>query len=607
MRALALPVLLLAAALAGCLTTSQPPPAPLPAAVGFDGLDAADAVEVVDAAATRTFVFEGQAGTGARGILVPLPPQATWTLPLAFEVDRRVGYVELNLTWDFATGLGESNLNAFARDPWGRIQCGATSFATTKRCTAPVPSNTTEAATWTAEVTTAFPFSMQGAPWRLEVTLHPPAHMTRGDPLAGVDPAIRFRVADTEVDAAEPNVGLLADGTIFAQNGLATMRSRDDGLTWENVAPPTTSQRTLDPMLRVEPYSGVVYVDQLYVGCSVLAWSGDGGDTWLSNPAACGMPANDHQKLAAGPNPIPGSPFNAVYYSFSSFAQGVWASRSLDGGVTWTTSPVVGVGDGRSYANTGPIEADREGNVYIPLYMCDGEGYIGAGVSRDYGATWEFVVVSDEPGPCYDVDPGLAIDTDGTVYVAYHRPTGVKYASSADRGATWSAPVQVSPPSLLSFVHVDAVAGDPGKLAIAYRATPDTAKGPDEADGWAAWYMYVSFVEGADAAQPLVRTGIVSPPGDPEQRGPICTLGVACAGGSRNLLDFIDIGVGPDGRVYPIYADGCWEGCETPADSRVRGHGPVGVQVEGPRLFAAGAPWAAGAAGVAGLHALGSP
>jgi hypothetical protein len=106
--------------------------------------------------------------------------------------------------------------------------------------------------------------------------------------------------------------------------------------------------------------------------------------------------------------------------------------------------------------------------------------------------------------------------------------------------------------------------------------------------------MYVTFVENATSAAPKISTGLVSPPGDPEQRGPICTAGIACVGGSRNLLDFIDIAVGPDGRVYAVYTDGCDETCPTPADSR-SGLGIVGIQEQGPRLFVNGAPWAGGA------------
>jgi hypothetical protein len=426
-------------------------------------------------------------------------------------------------------------------------------------------------------------------PFTVTVTLHPPAHLTRGDPLAGVDPGVVFRVSDTGVEGAEDNIGVLGDGTLFTQKGTATMRSVDDGGTWENVAPPGNDRTTLDPMLFVDAWRGVVFVDHLYVACSALSWSRDAGETWLTNPAACGRPGNDHQKVASGPSPIPGAPVPAVYYSYS--IPGVWVSRSIDGGLTWTSMPVVGVTDERVPNNTGPVFADEEGNVYVPYYMCDGEGYMGAGVSHDFGLTWKFVVAAEDPGPCYDVDPGLWTGTDGTVYLAYHRPDGVKYVFSTDHGETWSAPVTVSPPTLKSFVHVDVVAGDEGRLAVVYRATPDTDKGPDAADGWAAWHLYVSFVENATTASPTLRTGIVNDPAQPVQRGPICTMGIACVGGSRNLLDFIDIAVGPDGRVYPTYTSGCEDACPTPADSR-SALGLVGVQVEGPRLFVEKAPWA---------------
>ena len=39
-----------------------------------------------------------------------------------------------------------------------------------------------------------------------------------------------------------------------------------------------------------------------------------------------------------------------------------------------------------------------------------------------------------------------------------------------------------------------------------------------------------------------------------------------------------------------MYADGCDKVCETPSDSRAR-LGIVGVEEDGPKLFADGAPW----------------
>ncbi|MFA5862756.1 MAG: sialidase family protein [Candidatus Thermoplasmatota archaeon] len=240
------------------------------------------------------------------------------------------------------------------------------------------------------------------------------------------------------------------------------------------------------------------------------------------------------------------------------------------------------------------LAADRLGGVFVPMYMCDNGGYMAVGVSNDYGATFNMVKVDTEKDACTDPDPGFGVDSNNTLYMAYHRAHDIKYAYSTDHGQTWSKPASVSPPSLRSFVHVDAVAGDQGKLAIVYRASSDTSNGPDLADGWAAWHMFVAFVEGADGPSPKVTTSIVNSPEDPTQRGAVCTQGVACAGGSRNLLDFVDIAVGPDGRVYTVYADGCDKTCETPADSRAR-IGIVGIEEAGPRLFADKAPWAKGA------------
>ena len=80
---------------------------------------------------------------------------------------------------------------------------------------------------------------------------------------------------------------------------------------------------------------------------------------------------------------MPLSPFPIVYYSYSSFAKGVFVSRSLDGGVSWTTTPVVGVTDTRLYANDGPVIADDKGKVYVPIYVCDNGGDKGGGGTNE--------------------------------------------------------------------------------------------------------------------------------------------------------------------------------------------------------------------------------
>ncbi|MCU1228242.1 MAG: hypothetical protein JWO97_1126, partial [Acidobacteria bacterium] len=46
-------------------------------------------------------------------------------------------------------------------------------------------------------------------------------------------------------------------------------------------------------------------------------------------------------------------------------------------------------------------------------------------------------------------------------------------------------------------------------------------------------------------------------PGDPVQRGVICTEGTGCPSGTRNLLDFNDLQIDAKGRPHAAFADGC--------------------------------------------------
>jgi hypothetical protein len=598
-------ILFAASFLAGCLAV---PAAitPQTAAGGdpFAGLSAAGATKtVVNADGTKTFEFQGTTVQHADAVLT----SAGETAPLirhGFTVDSRVGFAEVGIRYDESRG---QTVIAYLRDPWGRIQC-ETGIVLPHACTAPIPLNTTQPATWFVEAEDgpangSLPAYTGGLPFTVNLTLHPPSHITVGDPRAGTDPAATFRVSDTGRPGSEDAIGVLGDGAIFAQEDVNTMVSKDDGQTWKDVAPATTGTVTLDPMLAADPTRNLVYVDQLTVACSILAWTKDEGQTWTSNPAACGLPHDDHEKLAIGPSPIPGSPLPAVYYSFSSFAQGAFVSHSYDGGLTWVPAPVVGVTDSVSYAgDTGPIAADDKGNVYVGFYNCDRGGSIRLGVSHDYGRTFKTVLASPQPGQCVDSDPGISVDSAGTLYLAYWRSDGVYYVFSTDHGETFSTPIRVSPPTEKSFTMAAAVAGDAGRLAIAYRATSDSSKGPDMADGWSAWYMYVAFVKNGSTPKPSVEVAFVNGNGMPDQRGQICMTGIACSGGSRDLLDFIGIAVGPDGRVYVAYSSACKTGCPTPADSR-KVWGPVAVEATGPRLFESRAPWAGHAAETASSFA----
>ena len=90
--------------------------------------------------------------------------------------------------------------------------------------------------------------------------------------------------------------------------------------------------------------------------------------------------------------------------------------------------------------------------------------------------------------------------------------------------------------------------------------------------------------------EPVFHTVRVS--ADPVQVGSICLNSGDCrdiGGSNRNLLDFNDLHIDSEGRVYVAFADGCTDSCasssnSTPEDSRSR-LGAVYYLGSGPSLF----------------------
>ncbi len=579
--------LVLAVILAGCAKAPAPPDdTPASEPVDFSHLQAQGAT-IEDQNDTRSFLWESTVGVGGNIPLAGTAPQSA-SATYAFPVDRNVGYVEVTLE-----SIDSASLVFMVRNETTRVGCGGA--ANGRSCTTPVPANVTGTPEWSVLIQ-----SRQNDPenpFRLNVTLHPRAHMIVGKILSPLDEGFFFRLSDTGFDGGEPSIGVTSGGSIFDIVGTATLRSRDEGETWQDVRAPLTTT-SLDPMLFVDPWTDRVFVDHLYVGCSYLSWSDDEGANWITNPVACGMPADDHQKVCAGGHPLENAPYpSVVYYTFNSFALLVdgaahlVAARSLDGGITWTSAIAMQETLDFPYRTGGPCVADRNGNAYIGAYLGDGDFAVTA--SNDYGATWMARRAGTDGGANQAIDPGVAVDGAGNAYGAYWGPQGVQVVLSADEGASWKNQRRVSPEGLKSFELVDAVAGDEGHVAVAFIATADSDKGPNRADGWSVWHLYLAMSQNAHEDNAMWVATRVTPEGDPVQIGSVCTGGTGCFGGNRNLLDFIDIQTTPDGRVVIAYTDGCGDVChETPQESR-ENDGYVAIQLEGPRLYEDKAPWAA--------------
>jgi hypothetical protein len=212
--------------------------------------------------------------------------------------------------------------------------------------------------------------------------------------------------------------------------------------------------------------------------------------------------------------------------------------------------------------------ADLDGNVYVPMYMREAEDRtVAVAVSHDYGVTWKTVRAAPEGMGSLGIDPDIAIDKAGNVYLLYEGGDATaRMAVSRDFGETWGEAVEVQPAGVGSVRFVAGIAGDEGKLAIAYLGSPDTDRDSNFAPFWARWHLYVAFTDDALAARPVFRAARATSADDPLQLGGICTRGVACTG-QRNLLDFIDASLTPEGRVVVAYTDGCNEVCTRGGES----------------------------------------
>jgi hypothetical protein len=390
-----------------------------------------------------------------------------------------------------------------------------------------------------------------------------------------------YKVADK---AIEPTIGITKKGDVFytassGVTGVDVLRSSDDGATWENTSPRTpagqkTHPLTLDPYIYVDESTGRIFNIDLYVACSNLSFSDDDGQTWTTNPLACGRPVNDHQTLFSGPPAIsPTTVFpEVVYYCWNDFGAGSSCSKSLDGGLTWmpTGSPAFAGVDTSNEEQTADVcggfhghgVVGPDGTVYLPKEYC-GQPWIG--ISKDEGATWTRVQVASNTTERLGSDTSVAVDAKGNLYYTYETEDQKLFlVTSTDGGERWSKPKMVGAPGVKEVTLPTIDAGDPGKIAIAYMGSENSKYAqckPECADSDYAgvtWNGYITMTTNALADDPLFYSGTVNAKSDPLYIGR-CDFSNRC----RPILDFIDVEIAPDGTPWGAFVDPCGDICKT--------------------------------------------
>ena len=254
-----------------------------------------------------------------------------------------------------------------------------------------------------------------------------------------------------------------------------------------------------------------------------------------------------------------------ISYHDSGSSTGIHVWRSDDDGFTWSrvADPIVGqagVTSNSTFDNDqGKIVADSFTHNVYDIFAGGAGGLqkaktanfnnIYVSVSTDFGKSWSPHLVFSAPvnQPLNNIFPVVAVDPlSGSLYASWSDLHNVFVSKSTDQGSTWTVPIAVASSPVNSAVEPWlAIRG--GTVDVVYYGTSASSN----LDSNAVWNVYLSQSTngGLSFTQSLVSN-------HPNHVGVICTGGVSCSPGTRNLLDLFQIAIDPlNGLAGVIYTD----------------------------------------------------
>jgi hypothetical protein len=425
----------------------------------------------------------------------------------------------------------------------------------------------------------------------------------------------RNTLVDFSATSGEPFIRVGPDDTIYVTTpfGLSTTvsllwRSADGGRSFIPLGTPILRDAVTGPGggdTHVDfDHAGRLYYADLSGGCVMAAVSEDGGDTFppeRTNHLACigtgdpGGATDDRQWIAAFGDGI-------GYVTMRNLAVSVGGNfhlfKTRDGGLTWDGGRAIG-----SVTQSGPLQVDKTKRLVtvgasereaILLYQIYYTGSPGTSLrlfrvtDLDDGSPLQVanLPVVTPGGTVSNVFPVLAIDRAGNLYVAWSSGAAISMVTSRDRGATWSAPVRVSPPDLTGTnIMPWIVAGDPGRVDLVWYRSPLAGNPHNPASRWDIFLA--QSLDALDAA-PTFTVARVNE--TTIHAGEICTIGLSCdtaippGSRDRSFLEFPSVDVDSRGAAVITYNDNTNQS-GGPGQSG-GAYVMVARQIAGPSLFA---------------------
>src|SRR3954454_11431541 len=360
------------------------------------------------------------------------------------------------------------------------------------------------------------------------------------------------------------------DGHLYAvapggeDKGVNFWASPDGGNSWNYVRTIGSGAGGGDSDVEVRHHHKVYALD-LEVARSAVCPSthfgktcGDGCESGAAQNQAGAE--EDRQWLAHDPNDA-----NTVYFNYHDLAlQAPIIEKSTDGGGSFApcgnlvdpTNSLFPSAIGNTIVGKTAVAKDR--NIYVPIGAptlsqvaqsgsgaadygqivvahhkgCNGDQFDNTTVYANDGGSFSNLFVSNAVGP----DGALFVVASGRLTA--DAPYNTYVWVSRDQAKTFSKPILVNTSDLTTNVMTAVAAGNkPGQVVLGWYGS-QSAKTPNDAT--AEWRYYVARSDdyGATWQQTTITPNVF-------HYGDICTVGILCTSGNRNLLDFSSVGVDP--------------------------------------------------------------
>jgi hypothetical protein len=395
-----------------------------------------------------------------------------------------------------------------------------------------------------------------------------------------VDPQ---RLGSEPIIKADPSGGLYASSIIGFSNSVSFLwKSQDHGAQWDlvnalpNAVPaqrPSATAGGGDSEIVIGPKApgGTGYTVSFYDLESLadigVATSFDSGKTFSpQNTNALGgdVVGTDRQWGALWRDKAGKDHLFLLYNALqSNNGKGTILRESLDYGKTFKN-----LGDGGTLNGVfdsgalGQLRVNAGGDLFFTSENSPAVNLV-RGIRQPNGSyAFSKTQVSSESGTnTRQLFITSALDRAGNIYVAWARDeqggntdVGTYLAVSTDMGRTFRKPVKVNSGGVHNANFPWVIAGDAGRVAVAFYGTK--TKG-DSTNNAGPWDVYLTQSTDFLGRAPHLTQVKVSE--HPSHTNPICLSGLGCTAGSaqdRNLGDFFQVDMDPtDGAVLVLWAD----------------------------------------------------